>query len=201
MSNGDATHLGSFDIPLISNIPNIVYLAPANKEEYLAMLEYSYSQNERPVAIRVPNVPLVSTGREDKTDYSILNKFKVEEKGSKVAILGLGNFFGLAKDVKQELKEKLNIDATLINPRFITGVDEELLESLKTNHNIVITLEDGVLDGGFGEKITRFYGNSDMKVLNFGGKKEFTDRVPLDELYKRYHLTKELITEDVKNCL
>lgn len=201
LSNGDATHLGSFDIPLISNIPNIVYLAPANKEEYLAMLEYSYSQNERPVAIRVPNVPLVSTGREDKTDYSILNKFKVEEKGSKVAILGLGNFFGLAKDVKQELKEKLNIDATLINPRFITRVDEELLESLKTNHNIVITLEDGVLDGGFGEKITRFYGNSDMKVLNFGGKKEFTDRVPLDELYKRYHLTKELITEDVKNCL
>lgn len=201
LSNGDATHLGSFDIPLISNIPNIVYLAPANKEEYLAMLEYSYSQNERPVAIRVPNVPLVSTGREDKTDYSILNKFKVEEKGSKVALLGLGNFFGLAKDVKQELKEKLNIDATLINPRFITGVDEELLESLKTNHNIVITLEDGVLDGGFGEKITRFYGNSDMKVLNFGGKKEFTDRVPLDELYKRYHLTKELITEDVKNCL
>lgn len=201
LSNGDATHLGSFDIPLISNIPNIVYLAPANKEEYLAMLEYSYSQNERPVAIRVPNVPLVSTGVEDKTDYSILNKFKVVEKGSKVALLGLGNFFGLAKDVKQELKEKLNIDATLINPRFITGVDEELLESLKTNHNIVITLEDGVLDGGFGEKITRFYGNSDMKVLNFGGKKEFTDRVPLDELYKRYHLTKELITEDVKNCL
>lgn len=201
LSNGDATHLGSFDIPLISNIPNIVYLAPANKEEYLAMLEYSYSQNERPVAIRVPNVPLVSTGVEDKTDYSILNKFKVEEKGSKVAILGLGNFFGLAKGVKQELKEKLNIDATLINPRFMTGVDEELLENLKKDHDIVITLEDGVLDGGFGEKITRFYGNSNMKVLNFGGKKEFTDRVPLEELYQRYHLTKELITEDVKNCL
>lgn len=201
LSNGDATHLGSFDIPLISNIPNIVYLAPTNKEEYLAMLEYSYSQNERPVAIRVPNVPLVSTGVEDKTDYSILNKFKVEEKGSKVAILGLGNFFGLAKGVKQELKEKLNIDATLINPRFMTGVDEELLEHLKRDHDIVITLEDGVLDGGFGEKITRFYGNSNMKVLNFGGKKEFTDRVPLEELYQRYHLTKELITEDVKNCL
>lgn len=201
LSSGDATHLGAFDIPLISNIPNIVYLAPTNKEEYIAMLEYSYSQNERPVAIRVPNVPLVSTGVEDKTDYSILNKFKVEEIGSKVAILGLGNFFGLAKDVKQELKEKLNINATLINPRFMTGVDEELLESLKNEHNIVITLEDGVLDGGFGEKVTRFYGNSSMKVLNFGGKKEFTDRVPLEELYKRYHLTKEQITEDVKNCL
>lgn len=201
LSSGDATHLGSFDIPLISNIPNIVYLAPTNKEEYLAMLEYSYSQNEHPVAIRVPNVPLVSTGVEDKTDYSILNKFKVEEKGSKVAILGLGNFFSLAKEVKQEIKQKLNIDATLINPRFMTGVDEELLENLKKDHDIVITLEDGVIDGGFGEKITRFYGNSNMKVLNFGGKKEFTDRVPLDELYRRYHLTKELITDDVKNCL
>lgn len=201
LSSGDATHLGSFDIPLISNIPNIVYLAPTNKEEYLAMLEYSYSQNEHPVAIRVPNVPLVSTGVEDKTDYSILNKFKVEEKGSKVAILGLGNFFSLAKEVKQEIKQKLSIDATLINPRFMTGVDEELLENLKKDHDIVITLEDGVIDGGFGEKITRFYGNSNMKVLNFGGKKEFTDRVPLDELYRRYHLTKELITDDVKNCL
>lgn len=201
LSSGDATHLGSFDIPLISNIPNIVYLAPTNKEEYLAMLEYSYSQNEHPVAIRVPNVPLVSTGVEDKTDYSILNKFKVEEKGSKVAILGLGNFFSLAKEVKQEIKQKLSIDATLINPRFMTGVDEELLENLKKDHDIVITLEDGVIDGGFGEKITRFYGNSNMKVLNFGGKKEFTDRVPLDELYRRYHLTKELITNDVKNCL
>ncbi len=201
LSSGDATHLGSFDIPLISNIPNIVYLAPTNKEEYLAMLEYSYSQNEHPVAIRVPNVPLVSTGVEDKTDYSILNKFKVEEKGSKVAILGLGNFFSLAKEVKQEIKQKLNIDATLINPRFMTGVDEELLENLKKDHDIVITLEDGVIDGGFGEKITRFYGNSNMKVLNFGGKKEFTDRVPIDELYRRYHLTKELITDDVKNCL
>lgn len=201
LSSGDATHLGSFDIPLISNIPNIVYLAPANKEEYLAMLEYSYSQNERPVAIRVPNVPLVSTDVEDQTDYSILNKFKVVEKGSKVALLGLGNFFALAKGVKQELKQKLNIDATLINPRFMTGVDEELLENLKKDHDIVITLEDGVLDGGFGEKITRFYGNSNMKVLNFGGKKEFTDRVPLEELYQRYHLTKELITEDVQKCL
>lgn len=182
LSNGDATHLGSFDIPLISNIPNIVYLAPTNKEEYLAMLEYSYSQNERPVAIRVPNVPLVSTGVEDKTDYSILNKFKVEEKGSKVAILGLGNFFGLAKGVKQELKEKLNIDATLINPRFMTGVDEELLESLKRDHDIVITLEDGVLDGGFGEKITRFYGNSNMKVLNSAVKRN----LPTEFLWKNY---------------
>ena len=201
LSGADATHLGSFDISLISNIPNIVYLAPTCKEEYLAMLEWSLNQTECPAAIRVPFGELVSTGIADTTDYSILNKFKVEEKGEKVAIMGLGNFFGLASEVKTELKNTLGIDATLINPRFMTGVDEELLEGLKQNHSLVITLEDGILDGGFGEKIARFYGNSDMKVLNFGGKKEFTDRVPLEELYERYHLTKELIVQDTAKAL
>lgn len=201
LSGADATHLGSYDISMISNIPNIVYLAPTNKEEYLAMLEYSYNQTERPIAIRVPNIKLISTGEADNTDYSILNKYKVEHKGKKVAILGLGNFFKLAKNVKDELMLKLNIDATLINPRFITGIDSALLEELKKEHEIVITLEDGILDGGFGEKIARFYGNSNIKVLNFGGKKEFTDRVPIEELYNRYHLTKEQIVEDIKNCL
>lgn len=201
ISGADATHLCSFDISLISNIPNIVYLAPTNKEEYLAMLEYALNQTEHPVAIRVPNIPLEATGVEDKTDYSILNKFKVEHKGSKIAVLGLGNFFNLAKEVKEEIKNRLNINATLINPKFITGVDEELLENLKKDHDLVITLEDGILNGGFGEKVSRFYGNSSMKVLNFGAKKEFTDRVPLEELYERYHLTKELITKDICRTL
>ena len=200
LSAADATHLCSFDIPLISNIPNVVYLSPATKEEYLAMLEYSLSQTEHPVAIRVPSV-LVSTGEKDTTDYSILNKFKVETEGEKVAILGLGNFLGLAKEVKNELKKQLGFDATVINPKFASGVDKDLLEKLKENHTIVITLEDGQVEGGFGEKVTRFYGNSDMKVLNFGGKKEFTDRVALEELYQRYHLTKELITKDIEAIL
>ena len=197
----DATHLCSFDISLISNIPNMVYLAPTTKEEYLAMLEYAHSQNEHPVAIRVPMGEIVSTGVADKTDYSKLNKYEVKEKGEKVALIGEGGFYYLAEKVKNELKEKYGISATLINPKFLTGVDEELLEELKQNHKVVVTLEDGMLDGGFGEKVTRFYGNSDMKVLNFGGKKEFTDRVPLSELYKRYRLTKELIVEDIAKCL
>ncbi len=201
ISGADATHLCSFDMPLIGNIPNIVYLAPTNKEEYLAMLEYSFNQTEHPVAIRVPNIPLESTGVEDKTDYSIPNKFKVEHKGKKIAILGLGNFFNLAKDVREEIKEKLSIDATLINPKFITGIDEELLENLKKDHDLVITLEDGILNGGFGEKIASFYGNSSMKVLNFGGKKEFPDRVPVAQLYERYRLRKDLILEDVSKTL
>ncbi len=200
ITDTDMTHLGIFDIPLISNIPNIVYLSPTNKEEYLSMLDWSVNQTKYPVAIRVPTGDLVSTGIKDKTDYSILNKFKVIEKGDKVAIIAAGNFFSLGQEVKKELK-KQGINATLINPCYLTGVDEKLLNELKQNHKLVITLEDGCLDGGFGEKISRFYSNSDMKVLNFGAKKEFTDRVPLKELYQRYHLTKELITQDIMNNL
>ncbi len=201
ISGADCTHLCTFDIPLISNIPNMVYLAPTNKEEYLAMLDWSVNQTEHPVAIRVPTVNFVSTGVEDKTDYSKLNKFKMIEEGSKVAILGLGNFFYKAEDVQDELRERLGINATLINPVFMTGIDVDMLENLKKNHELVITLEDGELDGGFGEKIARFYGNSDMKVLNFGAEKDFPDRVPLDELYERYHLTTDLIVEDIAKTL
>ena len=201
ISNADATHLGSFDISMMSNIPNLVYLSPTNKEEYLAMLEYSLNQTERPIAIRVPMTPLNSTGIKDTTDYSKLNKFKLVEKGEKVAILGVGNFFNLGKEVKKAIKEKLGFDATLINPVFMTGVDKELLDELKKDHKVVITLEDGILDGGFGEKVARYYGNSEMKVLNFGGKKEFTDRTPMEELYNRYHLTTELIVKDIEEVL
>ncbi len=201
ISGADMTHLQTFDIPLICNIPNIVYLAPTNKEEYLAMLDWSIEQNDHPVAIRVPECELVSIGAKDNTNYSILNKYQVVEEGETVAILGLGSFFKLGQEVKQELKDTLGINATLINPKFITGTDKDLLENLKANHKIVITLEDGVLDGGFGEKIARYYGPSNMKVLNYGGYKEFTDRIPVEELYKRYRLTKEQITQDVQNVL
>ena len=171
------------------------------KEEHLAMLKYAVEQNEHPVAIRVPNGELISSGIEDTTDYSILNKYKVEQWGEKIAIIGLGNFLKLGWEVKEELKLKSGIDATIINPKFITGVDEELLNNLKQNHDLVITLEDGVLDGGFGEKITRFYGNSKMKVLNYGADKEFIDRVPMNELNQRYRLTKELIAQDIEKLL
>ena len=201
ISNADATHLCVFDIPLISNIPNMVYLAPTCKEEYLSMLDWAVNQTRYPVAIRVPSCELVSSGVKDNTDYSILNKYEIKEKGEEIAILGLGSFYGLAQNVKAEIKKTLGINATLINPKFITGVDSELLENLKSNHSLVITLEDGVLDGGFGEKISRFYSNSDMKVINYGAMKEFTDRVSLDELYQRYHLTKELIVSDIQKIL
>lgn len=200
ISSADVTHLQVFDIPLISNIPNIVYLAPTNKEEYLAMLDWSVDQNKYPVAIRVPMTNLVSTGVKDKTNYSNLNKFKFANKGEKVAIIGVGNFYQLGEQVQATLKEQ-GINATLINPVYLTGLDEQALDELKANHDLVITLEDGVLDGGYGEKIARYYGNSGMKVLNFGAKKEFTDRTPMNELNKRYHLTTELIVKDIENLL
>ncbi|BBF42660.1 1-deoxy-D-xylulose 5-phosphate synthase [Lachnospiraceae bacterium KM106-2] len=200
ISGADVTHLGLFDIPLISNIPNIVYLAPTNKQEYIAMLEWGLKQEDHPVAIRVPSTEVFTTDDEIEADFEPLNKFQVTHKGSKVAILGLGNFYHLGMNVKTRL-EKEGIDATLINPRFITGVDEALLTQLEQDHELVITLEDGILDGGFGEKIARFYSDRPMKTLCFGAKKEFTDKVPLSELYERYHLTEEWIVSDIKNRL
>lgn len=201
LSSMDATHVGSFDIPFLSNIPNMVYLAPTCKEEYLKMLDWSVEQTEHPVAIRVPFTNFVSEGVEDKTDYSVLNKSKVVQQGSEIAVFAVGDFMELGKETVKQIKEQLGITATLINPVYLTGLDEELLENIKKDHKIVVTLENGIIDGGFGEKISRFYGNSDMKVLNFGGKKEFTDRVPINELYQRYHLTKEQIVEDISKLL
>lgn len=196
VSGGDATHLGSFDISMIGNIPNLVYLAPTYKEEYLKVLEWAIEQNEYPVVIRVPYLPPISKEK-DENDYSKINRYKIVEKGEKVAILALGTFFNLGEKVKKLLKEKVDINATLINPLYITGIDKDLLENLKENHKVVITLEDGILNGGFGEKIASYYGNSDMKVLNFGAKKEFTDRIPIEELYNRYKLNDIQIVDEI----
>lgn len=196
----DVTHLGIFDIPLISNIPNMVYLAPTCKEEYFSMLEWSIKQNKYPVSIKMPCNGVISSSREFSTDYDTLNRYSVTKEGFKVAILGLGDFYQLGEDVVSALKEH-SIDATLINPRYITGLDCKLLESLKNNHEVVITLEDGVLDGGFGEKISRFYGSSNMKVLNFGLKKQFLDRYNVEEVLKENHLTTPQIVNDILNIL
>lgn len=194
----DVTHLGIYDIPMMSNIPGLVYLAPVTKEEYLAMLDWSIDQTEYPVAIRVPGGEFISDGRKVDKDFSILNKYEVTHKGSKVAIIGLGSFYGLGDRTRELLKEQTGIDATLINPYYITGVDEELLRFLKEDHELVITLEDGILDGGFGEKISRFYGTSDVKTRNYGIKKEFLDRYDVDTVMKDNHLTPEQIVEDIK---
>ncbi|MGN0482653.1 MAG: 1-deoxy-D-xylulose-5-phosphate synthase [Lachnospiraceae bacterium] len=193
----DVTHLGIYDIPMISNIPNLVYLAPTTKEEYLAMLDWSTTQKQYPVAIRVPGADVISSGESVKKDYGRLNKYEIKQKGTKVAILALGTFFPLGRAVADAFAEQTGIQPTLIDPVYITGIDEKMLEELKADHDVVITLEDGVLDGGFGEKIARFYGASDMKVRNYGLKKEFLDRYDVEKVLHKNRLTKEQILEDL----
>lgn len=197
-SMNDVTHLCLFDIPVIGNIPNMVYLAPTCREEYMAMLEWGIRQTEHPVAIRVPANGVIRRNIEPEKDYGkTLNRYEVSHRGEKVAILGLGSFYQLGEAVAARLKEEKGVDATLVNPRYITGVDEVLLDDLKRDHTLVITLEDGVLDGGFGEKIARYYGPSDMKVLNYGVKKEFIDRYDVEEQLKKNRLTVPQIVEDI----
>lgn len=197
----DVTHLGFFDIPLIANIPNMVYLAPTCKEEYFAMMRWAIQQREHPVAVRVPGVVVESRQEPFDTDYSMLNRYRVTQQGRRVAILALGSFYGLGEAVRTKLEADAGLQATLINPRYITGLDTDLLESLKTDHQIVVTLEDGVLDGGFGEKIARYYGDSAMRVLNFGLRKEFADRYVAAELMRANRLTDTQIVKDILSSL
>ncbi|MDS0527464.1 1-deoxy-D-xylulose-5-phosphate synthase [Clostridium sp. SHJSY1] len=197
----DVTHLGLYDIGMMSNIPNMVYLAPTCKEEYFAMFKWGMNQQDYPVAIRVPAMGVITSGVEDKTDYSKLNKYQVTKVGKDVAVIALGDFYQLGQAVVTKLSKENGIEATLINPKYITGIDEELLESLKKEHKLVITLEDGILDGGFGEKIARYYGPSDMKVLNYGIKKELLDRYIPEELMKKNRITDVQMVEDIINII
>lgn len=205
ISQGSQTHMGVFDIPIAMNIPNILYLAPTCKEEYFHMLEWGMNQMEYPVMIRVPGVRTVSRDAELLEDYACPAKYEIVEHGTTVAILALGKFFGLGESVREKLEAEHGIHATLINPRYISDVDEEVLRALpEYGHRLVVTLEDGVVDGGFSEKISRFYGaygTSSMKVLNFGARKEFVNHVPTEVLYERYHLTPDKIVADILHVL
>lgn len=197
----DVTHLGLYDIGMMSNIPNMIYLAPTCKEEYFAMLEWGMNEQDHPVAIRIPAMGIVASGIEDTTDYSKLNKYQVAKTGKDVVVIALGDFYQLGESVVAKLSKENGIEATLINPKYITGIDEELLESLKKEHKLVITLEDGILDGGFGEKIARYYGPSDMKVINYGIKKEMLDRYVPEELMKKNRLTDVQMVEDILSII
>jgi len=197
----DVTHLGFFDIPMMSNIPNLVYLAPTNLEEYMAMLKWSVDQTERTVAIRLPKAPITHAEYEVIEDYGNLNKAVLCKSGEKVAIIAVGDFFSLGEKVVEKLKKEQNIQATLINPRYITGLDTEMLESLKKSHSVVVTLEDGSLDGGYGQKVASYYGSSAMKVLNVGLKKEFIDRYDANEVLKQNGITPDNIVKDIQFTL
>lgn len=193
----DVTHLGIFGLAAFTNIPNLVVLAPTSAEEYSNMLAWAVDQNEHPVMILVPGNQV--THRDADTSFSTIDKYKVEMSGEKVAILALGDFYQRGEALAEAIKSELGFTPTLINPRFASGVDKELLEELKSNHQVIVTLEDGIVEGGFGQKIASFYGASDMKVLNYGLNKEFYDRYNPEDLIKNVGMSTEQIVEDIKN--
>ena len=195
-SMNDITHICLFDIPMLCSIPGLIYLAPTTCEEYFAMMRWAILQDKKPIAIRVPSNGVVHTTEKVDEEYSYESKYKVMHEGSKVAIIAAGSFYQKGENVVRLLADK-GIDATLVNPRYLNEVDADTLEALKTNHNLVVTLEDGSKDGGFGERIASYYGTSDMKVLVCGVKKGLYDRYDVEQLLKDKRLLDEQIVEDV----
>ena len=195
----DVTHLGIFTISAFSHIPNLLILAPTNRQEYLSMLDWSVEQNEHPVMILIPGNGVINDAREGVKNYSdCINKFKVEQKGEKVAIIAAGDFYQIGEEAVKIIEEQLGYKPTLINPRFVNDLDKECLDNLKQNHSLVITLEDGIIDGGFGQKVASYLGTSNLKVKNFGLNKEFYDRYDADKLLEILGITPEKISEYVK---
>lgn len=192
----DFTHICFFDIPMLSHIPNLIYLAPTTYEELIAMEAWAIRQEKRSVAIRVPEWGVLHTDQEVDKDYDEINKFKLDHLGSRVAIIAVGDFYQKGLKVKQLLAAR-GIDATLINPRYLSGVDEQMLQSLESGHQVVATLEDGSLDGGFGERVARYYGPTAMRVINFGVRKALYDRYDVQQLMKDNHLLDEQIADDI----
>lgn len=195
-SMNDITHICLFDIPMLCSIPGLIYLAPTTCEEYFAMLRWAIHQDQKPVAIRVPSNGVVHTSEPVDTEYGYEPKYKVIHKGKNVAIIAAGSFFQKGENVARLLTEK-GINATLVNPRYLNDVDTDTLEGLKTDHQLVVTLEDGCKDGGFGERIASFYGLSDMKVLVGGIKKGLYDRFDVNKLLSDNNLLDEQIVDEI----
>lgn len=195
----DVTHLGIFGLSAFSNIPNLVVLCPSSKEELLNMLDWSIDQNEHPVMIMLPGNEV--NYREADKDYNEINKFKVEQEGEKVAIIGLGDFYQRGEKIAKEVENSLGFKPTLINPRFASGIDTEVLDSLKENHKLIITLEDGILDGGFGQKVASYLGDSNVQVKNYGLKKKFYDRYNPEDLLKEEKMDLDSVADYIKNII
>ena len=193
------THIALCDIQMFAHIPNLIYLAPASNEEFVQMFRYATTQKQHPVAIRVVD-NLKSTGIADDTDYSVL-KNKIERNGSKVALFAVGGLVPMAIEVADKVKEQTDTDITVINPRFVSGVDEELLDSLKKDHSLVITIEDGEVMGGYGQNIAAFYGDSNMRVRCHGISKAFHTEFKAEELLDAHGISVDKLTAEITNAL
>lgn len=196
-----ATHQGLSSISMIANIPNMVYLAPSNAEEYIAMLDWALDQDKHPVYIAIPSGPVVHAEGSVRTNFDALNTYEVTRKGSKVAVLALGDFYDLGEKTVEALSSTLGIEATLVKPYFASGVDQNLLDNLVKDHDVIVTIEDGIIEGGWGQNIASYLGTSSARVLNYGVKKAFYDRVNIADLMRESHLEPELIAADVKQVL
>ena len=196
----DITHVCLFDIPMLCSIPGLIYLAPTTCEEYFAMLRWAIRQDGKPVAIRVPSNGVVHTTENVEEKYAYEPSYKVMHEGRDVAIIAAGSFYQKGEAVVRLLAEK-GIDATLVNPRYLHAVDAATLDGLKAHHRLVVTLEDGCKDGGFGERIAAYYGPTDMKVLVCGVKKGLYDRFNQHDLLEENRLLDEQIVEDVMGLM
>lgn len=230
ISGADNTHSGTFDMTMFANVPDVTCLAPASGEQMLDMLAWATGPSEHGVvAIRMPGEQILALERAADMAFDPLQRaeehdpavniagacpfarYQIVQPGRDVAILGLGNTMPLAAEITSALaendEEHAAITATLVDALQYSTMDAELLAMLADGHRLVVTLEDGQLEGGWGEKVTAFYANSSntkashVRVLNFGAAKEFTDRVPLGELNERYGLTSETIVSRIRGIL
>lgn len=192
----DFTHICFFDIPMLSHIPNLVYLAPTTYEEMIAMEAWAVRQEQCPVAIRVPEGEVAHSDEVYDAEYTAHPRYKVVTEGSGVAVIALGSFFEKGKRVVSMLAGH-GIKATLVNPRYACGVDEEVLGALAADHQVVATLEDGCVDGGFGERIARFYGPTAVRTLCFGVRKALYDRYDAQQLLRDNRLADDQIVADI----
>ena len=198
----DITHLGIFALGLLSNIPNLTVLCPTNKEEYLGMLDWSINQKQGPVAIFAPRGGVFHCNYLDDPRFKDWTKSIEVEKGSKVAIIGLGDFFQLAEDVANKVKEKFGFQPTLINPRCASSLDTEYLDTLAKEHQVIFTFEDGIVDGGFGQKVASYLGeNKNIRIFNYGFKKNFLNRININEIFETNNLQKDSILENIRLCV
>lgn len=196
----DITHVGFYDIPMLANIPNLTYLAPASWEEFVSMERWAIAQTGCPVAIRVPGGAVVHSSDSFPTDYSTAPTARLITRGSRVAFIGSGASVAWIEGAAEILREK-GVQPTIISQTFLTSLDEPLLTSLLPDHQVVVIAEDGAVDGGFGQKIAAFYGNSPIRVLCNGVKKGLYDRYSYSALLAQSHLTPDTLAADALRAL